>query len=483
MRKPLLAILLLALAASASAKGSDVSDSLAARLETLRAETAALRELRREKLDALERAETRRWSERYAANARREEAAAKARSLEGRYAKLSADLGRLQTELLDLRGAGEELRERAESRKAALEAFAVQAATAAEKELDAVAGDFPAGMESRMLRLRRSAAALRGGDLLGGLDLFFADRLERHAATLTREWNPRDELGPTLRAGTVFLGRRAAAGPEAVTRTGALRGKVFEWNSALSPSYAAMVEEAVAGAGTSAATLRIPVDLLQNKAMRNVAASAEPGEAGARLAAWFRSGGVVMYPLAFVALLALLLCLDRFVAFARHGRVSRKFLRAFDERVAAGDFEAAAALCVRENSCLSRVLLSLVRDPGKDYASAEKLLNEAMMTERPRLEKRMGLIASLGSIAPLLGLLGTVTGIIALFQTITSAGTNDARILAGGISEALVTTETGLIVAIPVMVLHGLLSERLDRIAGAISTRASELLNRLYMGR
>ena len=160
-----------------------------------------------------------------------------------------------------------------------------------------------------------------------------------------------------------------------------------------------------------------------------------------------------------------------------------KAITDFCKAADAGDFEAAAALCVRENSCLSRVLLSLVRDPGKDYASAEKLLNEAMMTERPRLEKRMGLIASLGSIAPLLGLLGTVTGIIALFQTITSAGTNDARILAGGISEALVTTETGLIVAIPVMVLHGLLSERLDRIAGAISTRASELLNRLYMGR
>jgi biopolymer transport protein ExbB len=92
----------------------------------------------------------------------------------------------------------------------------------------------------------------------------------------------------------------------------------------------------------------------------------------------------------------------------------------------------------------------------------------------------MGMLAALGSIAPLLGLLGTVTGMISLFQVITQAGTNDARLLAGGISEALVTTETGLVIAIPIMLMHGKLSESLDYISGELGVESTALLNTVF---
>ena len=73
-----------------------------------------------------------------------------------------------------------------------------------------------------------------------------------------------------------------------------------------------------------------------------------------------------------------------------------------------------------------------------------------------------------------------MTGIITLFNVITEVGTNDARVLAGGISEALVTTETGLIIAIPVMILHGLLSEKIEKVTSEMYVRSTSLLNQLF---
>ena len=94
----------------------------------------------------------------------------------------------------------------------------------------------------------------------------------------------------------------------------------------------------------------------------------------------------------------------------------------------------------------------------------------------------MSFISALGTSAPLLGLLGTVSGMITLFKVITETGTNDARILAGGISEALVTTQTGLLVAIPVLLIHGYLSERLDDILSHYNQTVLEVFNIVFNG-
>lgn len=82
----------------------------------------------------------------------------------------------------------------------------------------------------------------------------------------------------------------------------------------------------------------------------------------------------------------------------------------------------------------------------------------------PSLERWLGTLALLAVIAPLLGLLGTVTGMITVFNVITSVGTGDPKLMAGGISEALLTTEFGLILAIPIMLVHHLLERRVDTI-------------------
>jgi biopolymer transport protein ExbB len=94
----------------------------------------------------------------------------------------------------------------------------------------------------------------------------------------------------------------------------------------------------------------------------------------------------------------------------------------------------------------------------------KRILAECAVTMRPMLNRNLAVIATLGSVAPLLGLLGTVSGMIATFSVISAIGTGNARPLAGGISEALVATEAGLLVAIPGLLLSAQLSRKANRL-------------------
>ncbi|HZJ95427.1 MAG TPA: MotA/TolQ/ExbB proton channel family protein [Thiopseudomonas sp.] len=113
------------------------------------------------------------------------------------------------------------------------------------------------------------------------------------------------------------------------------------------------------------------------------------------------------------------------------------------------------------NNPLGRVLSVLGPNPQlSDLETLELKLDEAVMQEVPQLEKGQGLLKLLAAVAPLLGLLGTVTGMIVTFQAITQSGGGDSKLMADGISQALVTTVEGLVVAIPLLFLHSILSAR-----------------------
>lgn len=114
-----------------------------------------------------------------------------------------------------------------------------------------------------------------------------------------------------------------------------------------------------------------------------------------------------------------------------------------------------------QNNPLGRVLSVLGPNPQlSDLETLELKLDEAVMQEVPKLEKGQGLLKLLATVAPLLGLLGTVTGMIVTFQAITQSGGGDAGLMAEGISQALVTTVEGLVVAIPLLFLHSVLNAR-----------------------
>ena len=121
------------------------------------------------------------------------------------------------------------------------------------------------------------------------------------------------------------------------------------------------------------------------------------------------------------------------------------------------------------------MILQKQKNPERD--DVEEALFEVFLDAQPSLKSGLPLIAIASATAPLLGLLGTVTGMIETFRLINIFGTGDAKALASGISEALVTTEFGLIVAIPALILHALLSRKVQGIKSQMEMTSLALLN------
>ena len=109
---------------------------------------------------------------------------------------------------------------------------------------------------------------------------------------------------------------------------------------------------------------------------------------------------------------------------------------------------------------LGRVLTAYTENSFADVGTLELKLDDAILKEVPRLERGLGTLKVLAGVAPLLGLLGTVTGMILTFQSITLWGTGDPKLMAGGISQALMTTVLGLVAAIPLLLLHSMANGR-----------------------
>ena len=111
-----------------------------------------------------------------------------------------------------------------------------------------------------------------------------------------------------------------------------------------------------------------------------------------------------------------------------------------------------------------------------DIETLELKLDDAILKEIPALERNLSLLKLLAGVAPLMGLLGTVTGMILTFQAITLFGTGDPKLMAGGISQALITTVLGLIVAIPILLLHAVAATRSREIVQILEEQAAGLI-------
>jgi biopolymer transport protein ExbB len=132
---------------------------------------------------------------------------------------------------------------------------------------------------------------------------------------------------------------------------------------------------------------------------------------------------------------------------------------------------------------LGRVFKVYAENPGSDVESLELKLGEAILRETPALNKMLPLLKIISVVAPLLGLLGTVTGMIVTFQAITLYGAGDPKLMAGGISQALVTTVLGLVVAIPTVFLHTLVASRARRVTQILQEEAAGILAERAEGR
>jgi len=181
---------------------------------------------------------------------------------------------------------------------------------------------------------------------------------------------------------------------------------------------------------------------------------------------YLATGGIVMWPLVGVSLVMWALIIQRLL-----------FLKGlYDHNMAeeqAIDYAKRGVQPPQEYAGISSRLISAFVERRSGYPQLDgHVVDEVVLTVEARLQRGLTLIGVLAAIAPLLGLLGTVVGMIATFDSIALFGTGNARAMAGGISEALVTTQTGLLIAIPGLYMRNFLQRRVENLKQRLGSLA-----------
>ncbi len=189
-----------------------------------------------------------------------------------------------------------------------------------------------------------------------------------------------------------------------------------------------------------------------------------------------RAGGLIAWVIVGLGIVGFILAAVRLALITRAGQ-GAEVLDRVDAALRGGNREQALGLVARGRTTTERVLAAVLSLESTDREALESVAAEAVLREQPALHRFGTHIMVVAAVAPLLGLLGTVTGMIATFDVITEFGTGDPRMLSGGISEALITTELGLVVAIPTLLLGNLLASRAQAILDRLERSALQLVN------
>jgi biopolymer transport protein ExbB len=282
-------------------------------------------------------------------------------------------------------------------------------------------------------------------------------------------------------SGAVKQGDFALVGPAAIFRSadGASVGAVEQRLGSSEPSIVPFLDplDAAAAAELVAASAgAFPLDPTLGNARKVEAAEETPIEHA-------KKGGPVMVPIVALAGAALLVAVLKWLGMAFILSPSQKRIRALMEAVGANDAKAALQRARSIGGPVGEMLAAGVEHLDEPRELIEEVMYEKVLSTRLRLERFLPFIAISAASAPLLGLLGTVTGIISTFKLITVHGAGDVKVLSGGISEALITTEFGLIVAIPSLLIHAFLSRKARRAIDCMEKAAVALVNQIGKAR
>ncbi|MCH7225243.1 MotA/TolQ/ExbB proton channel family protein [Haloferula sp. A504] len=202
-------------------------------------------------------------------------------------------------------------------------------------------------------------------------------------------------------------------------------------------------------------------------------------EVGGGPLALIRKGGLWIWPILFLAVLSFAFGVVKLIGFARYRDPGEAWVGAISGALRGGDAAKAAELASRPSHPAAEVMTTLVERASSPVELVEETLYEKLMGVQQKAGSLLPVIAVTAATAPLLGLLGTVSGMIRTFNLITLFGSGDPKPLAGGISEALVTTLFGLIVAIPALILHAFLARRSQGIVQTTERLGLSFINSL----
>ncbi|WP_291327546.1 MotA/TolQ/ExbB proton channel family protein [Desulfovibrio sp. UCD-KL4C] len=211
-----------------------------------------------------------------------------------------------------------------------------------------------------------------------------------------------------------------------------------------------------------------PVDI------SNGAAFARLAQEQKSIREWLSAGGLLVWPIILVGLVAMILVIERFYTLSKVRSNSDRNMEIILKMVLNNEWEQCQDFCKKQSKYPTcRIIGHTLNYIGEAREIIENAFQEGLLKELPILERSLPTLSVLAAVAPLLGLLGTVTGMISTFQIITLYGTGDPRMMSGGISEALVTTQLGLAVAVPIMILHHVLERRVDKIIGDMEEKGA----------
>jgi biopolymer transport protein ExbB len=192
------------------------------------------------------------------------------------------------------------------------------------------------------------------------------------------------------------------------------------------------------------------------------------------------AGGWLMLVIIACSVVAIAICIERFFALNRRRIAPPHLLATVWKQLKAGELDAKGLRTLRESSPLGRILAAGLSNAHHGRDVMKESIEEAAGHVVHELERYLNTLGTIAAIAPLLGLLGTVVGMIRVFAEIMSQGTGNASALAGGISEALITTAAGLCVAIPALAMHRFYMRRIDGIVVELEQQTIKLVDALH---
>ena len=199
-------------------------------------------------------------------------------------------------------------------------------------------------------------------------------------------------------------------------------------------------------------------------------------------------GGIFMWVILLASISGLAVIIEKMYTFlSKEKKLSENEKNQLYKALRTGNKEDILKLCKDKTDSVSKSVTKIVSNMDINFDELdnshrqviEGIISESILEQTTELEKGMSLLGTVVNAAPQLGLLGTVTGMIAAFSALTRNGTSTAKIVAGGISEALYTTAFGLIVAIPALVFYNYFNRRIDVIVSEMERAALQFLNRV----
>lgn len=455
----------------------------------------ALEKIARQAQETLDSLVAQRWQNKYEETEKRKSLLEEQRNLDQDYSRLMTERNAAEEKALRLRRETDDRKDALEIQRERYQGLRRLGLEKLESHKDAPSSRNPAGLNERIRKMNRLQARQEKEDILKATNDLLEFRLQQIRLSQSQELKTvkstddsgRVEEALQLRIGQIHYSEigKASANARMLFPTGRLRGQLFVWRSDLDANSQKTLRRALLPSkGNPLPTSGyLPTNVLQSRAMLKVLKADGSGVVWSTVWNFLKQGGPVMVPLGLIALLAIFMIGERSLIYRRKKGNTRKLMRKIDPLLAEGKIEELTRVCTRaDKTSLGRTLAAILEKSAQKRKrdQAEHAFQEAVLNEMPPLEKRLSTIAVLGSTAPLLGLLGTVAGMISLFEVITNYGTSDPKLLAGGISEALITTETGLIVAIPIILLHNYLANKMNDIVGEIHQHGLALLNRLW---